>query len=169
MPTRASWTNPDGLVQYFGKRYTENNIAASNPPALGERTVEMYIRGEDIPASVSDGASLPADPRSVTIPAGSVIVSAILYVDELFAGSSSTLDAGTSALSTGLAVDMNGLIAAQALAGLTAGARIAGAGALINTKLASNQQVVFGYGTAAFTNGSARLVVKYIEPPVQTS
>jgi len=168
MPTRDSWSNPDGLVQYFGPRYTENSIAMSKPPANGERVVEIYVRGEDIPASVADAATLAADKRSVIIPAGAYIVSSTLLVDELFAGASSTLDIGLTSVAD-VVSDMNGLDAAIALATLVAGADVAGDGALVGTKLAAASRIVFGYGTAAFTAGSARLVVKYLEPPVQSS
>ncbi len=172
MPTRASWDNPDGLRVYFGKRWAENNIAATEQPANGLKTIEVYVRGEDIPASVADAATLAADPRSVAIPAGSVIKSATFIVSETFTGSSSTLDIGLTSLA-GVVSDMNGIDAAIALSALDASDLVKCDGALVfptaSAPLASAQQVVFGYGTAAFTAGSGRLVLEYFEPPVQTS
>jgi len=173
MPTRASWSNPDGLVVYFGKRYTENGIAASVEPANGLKSVIIHIRGEDIPASVADTELLAADPRSVTIPAGAVIKSATLLVTETFTGSSSTLDIGLTNASTGLVSDMNGIDAAVALSALDANDLVKCDGALVfptaAAALTAAQKVVFGYGTAAFTAGNAKLTVEYFEPPVQSA
>jgi hypothetical protein len=173
MPTRSSWSNPDGLTVYFGKRYTENSIAHSNPPSNGVKVVEVYVRGEDIAASVADAATLAADPRAVTIPAGSVITSAVFVVSETFAsGGAATLDIGLTSLA-GVVADMNGIDAAVAIAALDAGDRVACDGALVNAAtsaaLAASYKIVFGYGTAAYTAGSGRLVLTYIEPPVQTA
>lgn len=172
MASRTKWANQDGLDVWFGRRPTENNIAASNKGAGGMKVVEVYVRGEDIAASVSDAGSLAADPRSVVIPAGSVIKSADFIVQETFTGSSSTLDIGLTSLA-GVVADMNGIDAAVALAALDAGDKVACDGALVNaatsTALAASYQVVFGYGTAAFTAGSGRLILTYLEPPVQTS
>lgn len=170
MPTRDSWSNPDGLIQYFGPRYTENNIAQTSHPANGEKVLQVYVRGEDIPASVADAATLAADPRAAYIPAGAYLVSAVFLVDEAFdsAGDAATLDIGLTSLA-GVVTDMNGIDAAVAEAALAAGADIASDGALIGTKMAGNVRVVFGYGTEAFTSGSGRLVLKFVEPPVQSS
>lgn len=172
MPARAKWANPDGLDVYFGRRFTENNIAASVRPANGLKAVECYVRGEDIPASVSDAQTLAADPRSAVIPAGAVIKSATLVVSETFTGSSSTLDIGLTSLA-GVVSDMNGIDAAIALSALDAGDLVKCDGALVfptaAAPLAAAQRIVFGYGTAAFTAGSAKLIVEYFEPPSQTS
>ncbi len=172
MPSRNKWANADGLDVYFGKRYTENNIAASDKPANGLKTIEVYVRGEDIAASVADAATLAADPRSAVIPAGSVIKSATFIVSETFAGSSSTLDIGLTSLA-GVVADMNGIDAAVALSALDAGDLVKCDGALVfptaSAPTAAAYQVVFGYGTAAMTAGSGRLVLEYFEPPVQTA
>jgi len=172
MPTRASWSNPDGLIQYFGPRYTENQIAASVRPANGLKAVVIHVRGEDIPASVADAATLAADPRSVLIPAGAVIKSATLLVTETFTGSSSTLDIGLTS-NAGVVSDMNGIDAAIALSALDAQDLVKCDGALVfpttSSALTAAQKVVFGYGTAAFTAGAAKLTVEYFEPPVQST
>ncbi len=172
MPTRAKWANPDGLDVYFGKRYTENNIAATSRPANGLKTMTLYVRGEDIAASVSDAQTLAADPRAAVLPAGAVIKSATLTVSETFTGSSSTLDIGLTSLA-GVVSDMNGIDAAIALSALDAGDLVKCDGALVFPTAASSlaipSRVVFGYGTAAFTAGSAKLDIEYFEPPVQTA
>lgn len=172
MATRSSWANQDGLTVYFGKRYTENNIAASNKGAGGSKVVEVYVQGENVPASVADAATLAADPRSVVLPAGAQIVSAKFYVTETFTGSSSTLDIGLTSLA-GVVSDMNGIDAAIALSALDAGDVVtcdgAKVGAATSSYLTAAQQIVFGYGTAALTAGCGRLVLEYVEPAVQTA
>lgn len=163
MAKRVAYDNQDGLRQYFGIRPTENNIAAVNPPANGEKTIEVYVRGEDI----ADVAAA-ADQRNVYIPSGAYIVSATLLVTELFVGATATLDIGLQTLA-GVAIDDDGIDSAVAVATLVAGADVACDGALVGTQLAQAARVDFSYDTAAFTAGSAKLVVKYLEPPVQTA
>ncbi len=165
---RTKWANPDGLDVYFGRHPTENYVAGTSHPANRKKTLEVFVRGEDIPASVADAATLAADARSAYIPAGAYLISAVFLVDEAFAGASSTLDIGLTSLA-GVVSDMNGVDAAIAVASLGAGTDTASDGALVGTKIATSQRVVFGYGTAAFTAGSGRLVLEFVEPPVQTS
>lgn len=169
---RTKWTNADGLDVYFGPRPTENHIATANPPANGRKVITVYVRGEDIPASVADAATLAADQRSVIIPAGAVLEQATFIVSETFTGSSSTLDIGLTSLA-GVVSDMNGIDAAVALSALDASDLVKCDGALVfptaSAPLAAAQRIVFGYGTAAFTAGSGRLVLTYFEPPVQTA
>ncbi len=172
MASRTKWVSPDGIDVYFGKRYTENHIAGTVHPANGLKALIIEVRGEDIPASVADAGSLAADQRAAHIPAGAVIKSATLTVRETFTGSSSTLDIGLSSLA-GVVSDMNGIDAAVALSALDANDVVKCDGALVfpttSAPLAAAERVVFGYGTAAFTAGSATLVVEFFEPPVQTS
>jgi hypothetical protein len=172
MAIRNKWVNKDGLDVYFGRRPTENNIASRNPEANGRKVITVYVRGEDVPASVSDAATLAADERSVFIPAGAVIEQATFIVSETFAGASSTLDIGLTSLA-GVVSDMNGIDAAIALTALDAGDLVKCDGALVfptaSAPLAAAQRVVFGYGTAAMTAGSGKLGLTYFEPPVQTA
>ncbi len=172
MALRTKWANPDGLDVYFGPRKAENQIAGQVHPANGLKAIVLSVRGEDIPASVSDAQTLAADARAAVIPAGAVIKSATLTVSETFTGSSSTLDIGLTSLA-GVVSDMNGIDAAVALSALDAGDLVKCDGALVfptaGAPLAAAQRIVFGYGTAAFTAGSATLVVEYFEPPVQTA
>ena len=86
------------------------------------------------------------------------------YVKTAFtSGGAATLDIGLYAKAGG-AIDADGFIAAQAVAGLNANAVIVGAGALATNDAVgtSNAYIGMNYGTAAFTAGSGRLIVKYI-------
>lgn len=171
---RTKWANPDGLDVYYGRRPTENHIASTVNAANGRKIVQMYVRGEDIVASVADDAAGVADTRGVVIPAGAVIEQATLTVSETFtSGGAATLDIGLVNASTGLVLDMNGIDAAVAIAALDASDLVKCDGALVfptaAAPLAAAQRVLFGYGTAAYTAGSAKLTITYFEPPVQTS
>ena len=101
-----------------------------------------------------------------------MIKSATLTVSETFTGSSSTLDIGLTSLA-GVVSDMNGIDAAIALSALDANDLVKCDGALVfptaAAALTAPQRVVFGYGTAVFTAGAAKLTIEYFEPPVQTS
>lgn len=164
MAKQVFYDNQDGLRQRFGVRPTENNIAAVNPSANGEKVVEVYVRGEDVP----DVAVAP-DTRAAYIPGGAYIVSATLLVQELFVGATATLDIGTFTVAGVLVADDN-IDSGITVATLTAGADIACDGTLVGTHVAAGgARVAFSYDTAAFTAGSAKLVIKYIEPPVQTA
>lgn len=165
MAKAVVYDNQDGLRQRFGVRPTENSIAGSKAPANGEKVVEVYVRGEDVP----DVAVAP-DTRSAYIPAGARLTSATLIVQEAFVGATAVLDIGTFNLAGTLVADDN-VDAAVAVASLTANAVIACDGTLVGTVITATGgvRVAFSYDTAAFTAGSAKLILKYIEPPVQTA
>ena len=162
MAKAVVYDNKDNLRQRFGVRATENQIAATSAPANGVKRLEFYIRGEDL-------TDVPAvvDTRSAVIPAGCLILSARLVVQELFVGATATLDVGTQNASTGADVAVNGLVAAAAVASLTAGAVIVGAGAGVGAVTAVDTRLSASYNTAAFTAGSAKVTVEYLDRPVQ--
>lgn len=161
MAKAVVYDNKDGLRQRFGVRPTENQIAAVSGSQLGKKTVEVYFRGEDL----ADAA--PAtDTRSAFIPQGATVLSARLIVQELFVGATATLDVGTQTLA-GVTAAATGFIAAAAVATLTAGAVIVGAGAAVGAVTTQPLRIEASYNTAPFTAGSAKLIVEYIDPPVQ--
>jgi hypothetical protein len=162
MAKPVNYDNQDGLRQRFGRRNTENNIPAVSGSQLGKKTIEFYIRGEDL----TDVPAV-ADARGAHIPAGATILSARLIVQELFVGATATLDVGTQNASSGADVAVNGLIAAAAVASLTAGAVIVGAGTGVGAVTAVPTRLTASYNTAAFTAGSAKIIVEYVDPPVQ--
>ena len=162
--TRASWTNSDGLVQYFGPRKSENSVPAEAVnPSLGRKMITVYFRGEDL------GDTVTPSERGALIPSGSYLRSATLTVQEAFAGATAVLDLGIYKVGATGTDDDDGIDAAVAVASLTAGVDIACDGAAIGTVLTGDYRIGPSYDTAAFTAGSAKLVVEFDDVPVQTS
>lgn len=151
------WTNNDGLTVSFGTIESLKNIpGVVNTEAFGD-TMVAEVEAVSLPdAGVPDQYE-----NGAYIPAGALIESVELVVDDAFTSAgAAVLDVGTYD-EDGVVIDDDGLIAGQAVAGLTAGAVITGAGALVGTVAAKNSYVALTYDTAAFTAGSGRLVIKY--------
>lgn len=151
------WVNNDGLTISFGQIDVLKNVpAVVNTEAYGDTMVAevdaITLPDAGVPTQYENGAYIPA---------GALIESVQLVVSDAFtSGGAAVLDVGVYD-EDGVAVDDDGLVAAQAVAGLTAGAVIAGAGALVGTVASQNLYVALTYDTAAFTAGSGRLVIKY--------
>jgi len=169
------YTNSDGLVQYYGPR-TTNEIAIARQhinDSGSERTIELDVEYTHIGSGIStfldqdsnfNGSNDSFSTSHAYIPANAIITDVKFYVKTAFtSGGSATLEVGLYAKAGG-AIDADGLIAAQAVAGLTANTAIVGAGALATNDNVgtANAYVGMTYGTAAFTAGSGRLVVRYV-------
>lgn len=161
MPRGNLWTNADGLVVGFGT-HTVDNETSAKPSVKGLiQQVSLKIVGENLKDAAVPDALQAAN--SVTIPAGSLIKSAVLIVTETFtSGGSAVLDIGTINASTGTIVDDDGIDAAIDVAVLTANADITGDGAQVGAVVAVPVKLYASYDTAAFTAGEATLVVEYI-------
>lgn len=153
-----AWTNDDGLEVRFGTERTEVNLTGRTSATPKTLTVSIpdatALADADTAAAAGDDAFLPS---------GAVITSAYFVVDTAFtSGGSAVLDIGLKALN-GTLIDDDGLIAASAVAGLTANSVKVGGGALIATRVTQDAAVAVSYDTAAFTAGAGKLVVNYIE------
>ena len=159
MARNAYWTNQDGLVVGFGTRTITKNAGAkiAKGGAVEQMVVEVDLATlADAVATTDDAVVMGAH-----IPAGALLQSATLIVDVAAVGASAVLDIGTYDLD-GAEIDDDGIDAAVATASLTAGAVIACDGALVGTVLAANSRIGLSYDTAAFTAGTATLVVEFI-------
>jgi len=169
------YTNSDGLVQFYGPRSTNENAVARQyiNDAGSERSIEIDVEYTHIGSGIStfldqdsnfNGSNDSFSSAHAYIPANAIIVDAKFYVKTAFtSGGAATLDVGLYAKAGG-AIDADGFIAAQAVAGLTANTAIVGAGALATNDSVGTANAYIGmtYGTAAFTAGSGRLVVRYV-------
>lgn len=108
-----------------------------------------------------------------TIIPGGVRIEAVEIVNEVAAtsGGAATLDIGLVRLDRTTAIDIDGLVAAAALATFNAAgerqyltAGITGAGALVGTTTANPGYVVANYVTAAFTAGKIAVRVYWMRP-----
>ena len=158
-----SYTNADGLFVL-----TDGAQGAVNGEGVTARASRQTIT-VDITAA-NTGASFGSaniDPLGPTLPAGSIIVNADLVVTTPFASSGGgTLTIGTYN-AAGTAIDADGIDATIALTAIDAdgdvvqcdGAQVSG------VVTVGSAPVYIGalYGTAAFTAGSAVLIVEYIK------
>lgn len=159
----STWVNSDGLEVKFGTTQGADALGGRVPSDGEFEEIVIEISGASVPS-----ADAPIS-KAITIPSGAWIESADLYVDTTFVGATATLDIGTwldDGDGTYSALDDNGLIAAQAVAGLTAGAKITGAGAQVGSTVTDSTNGLplvfsYGYNTAAFTAGAGRLVITY--------
>lgn len=150
------YTNADGLQQHYGTRA----VLVGGKEATGVGVKKQLILDFNGVGLVD--ATPTIDRSAARLPAGAYVISATLLVETSFVGATATLDIGTFKASDGTALDIDGFVAASAVAGLTAGADIAGAGAQIGTIIAEDTYVLPTYNTAAFTAGKARCVIEYM-------
>jgi hypothetical protein len=150
------YTNSDGLQQQYGTR----GVLSGAKEAAGV-SVKKHLILDFNGVGLVDSAPV-LDLSAARLPAGAYVISATLLVETTFTGATATLDIGTFKASDGTALDIDGFVAAAAVATLTAGADIAGAGAQIGTIIAEDTYVIATYNTAAFTAGKARCVIEYM-------
>ena len=150
------YTNADGLQQQYGTR----SVLSGAKEAAGVGVKKHLILDFNGVGLVDTTPVL--DLSAARLPAGAYVISATLLVETTFTGATATLDIGTFKASDGTALDIDGFVAAAAVATLTAGADIAGAGAQIGTIIAEDTYVIATYNTAAFTAGKARCVIEYM-------
>lgn len=149
------WINADGLEVGFGRRDTKNLEAGSIEVKGQVRQVELevYFDGDNAAASV----------KSAVIPVGAVIVGATLQVSTAFAGGTSVQVGSIS--TDGDTIDTDAFITASAgaVANLTAGAVLEGAGAAVGTTVTHPTNITYTL-TGDFTAGRGTLLVEYIQP-----
>jgi hypothetical protein len=158
-----SYTNADGLFVL-----TDGAQGAVNDEGVTVRGARQVITKKlSLAALGSSFGSSNIDPLEAMIPAGAIIVNADLVItDAATSGGSATLTIGTYN-AAGTAVDADGIDAAIALTAIDAdgdvvqcdGAQVSG------VVTVGSAPVYIGalYGTAAFTAGSAVLIVEYIK------
>lgn len=153
-----SYTNADGL--YILTRGDQGVVREGGATVDGKLVIEIDLTT----LGTTAGA---VDPYEAYIPAGAVITGATLVVtDPATSAGSATLTIGTYN-AAGTAIDADGIDAAIALTAIDAdndvvrcdGAQAAGVGG----KLAANAYVKAIYGTAAFTGGTAKLIVDFVK------
>lgn len=152
------WTNDDGLVVGFGPRTVDTGLAAKVSTMGETQELVLDIVGADladatVPTNINTGAFIPAN---------SLVLSGVLIVDTAFAGATAVLDIGTYT-AAGVAVDDDGIDSAIAVASLTADTDIDSDGAVIGTVVTADTYIAATYDTAAFTAGTAKLIVRYIK------
>lgn len=162
-----TWLNNDGLTIKFGLEQAEQAKGGKVPGGDGSvGKLELTITGTEVPST-----DAPIEKR-IGIPQGASIISAKLVVTTAFdSGGSATLDVGLMADDgdgTYSTEDDDGIFSAIAVATLTDGAQVAMDGnytaAQVGTETHGRDYVVsYGYNTAAFTAGVAKLLIEYVK------
>ena len=156
--------NADGLEVRYGSEKSTARKGGETNHAGDENEVRITITGTEVPST-----DAPVD-KKVTLPSGCYIEEAVLVVTSAFtSGGAATLDIGLMLDDndgTYSTKDDDGIDAAIAVGSLSADARIVCNGALVNTTVTDSVNglplpISVGYGTAAFTAGSAELVIRY--------
>lgn len=150
-----TWTNADGLVVEFGTRDLVNLEAGVQHAKGNTKEIEMDL--------YFNQAVTALQPKAAQLPAGAVITSARVLVEDAFVGGTN-IQIGLDDVD-GLGADLtdaDALVAATVTANLTAGASIEGAGVRVDGT-ALEEDCFLTYTIAGtYTAGQARLVVEYI-------
>ncbi len=157
-----SWTNADGLTVLLGNDQGEVNDTGRTAVGVRKALVIDLLDATTLGTSFSAAAG-PAD---AFIPANALILSSHFVVDAAFAsGGAGTLSIGLYN-AAGSAIDADGIDATIALGALAEDLAVVNDGALADGTQnvgAADAYVGFVYGTAAFTAGSGKLVIEYID------
>jgi hypothetical protein len=156
-----SYTNADGL--YILTDGGAGVAGTTGQTVVGVRKA-LVVKINDATA-IGTSAAAPAA-NDAFIPANAVIVDSHLIVDTAWtSGGSATLGIGLYT-AAGATIDVDGIDATIAVATLAADAVVPNDGALADGTQnvgAADAYVGTLYATAAFTAGSATLVIEYIE------
>jgi len=158
-----AWTNEDGLDLYFGT----DRAAVNKTGTTAANVVQTMIVDVDWTDITAVGSFITRQSkRDAFIPAGAFIKSATLSVSEGFTS------AGAGTLGIGLCgsaqavIDADGIDAVVAVTALDAvGDQVLCDGALVGGLVSigtADGYVYFTTGTAAWTAGTARIVIEYI-------
>lgn len=152
-----------GVRKNYGPRTDEDKAPAKHNSAGAVKELVVDFNYDDLPGNDQN------DNLILDIPADSLVVDAYGYVTEAFNSTSgtTTVDVGLVDFDGG-ANDPDGLIATFVTADGSsepAGTWVVGAGALVGASVTEeDQQVVVTPSVADLTAGSARVIVRYIDP-----
>ena len=152
----------NGVRRIYGPVVVDSTLGTKGVKAGANSTLELEFEASDLPLSYGlTQASVSG--AYASIPAGSFVVSAYLFVLEEFTGGTS-LAIGLDRKDNGTAIDTDGFITdAEAITtNLGDNAVVVGAGALIGSSVGDNDGVVVVEDTGSYSAGKARLVVEYI-------
>lgn len=155
------WVNDDGLEVGFGWRDT-NNYEAGTVRTVGKiNQIELDLDYDNLP----ENGTVRNDVAG--IPAGSVIISAVLVAEtDWDTADSADLTIGVQE-ADGTVIDADGIDAAIAATALTEGDVVQCDGDLVGGTATVGEDTAYIYfdvGTGDFTSGTGTLTVEYILP-----
>lgn len=155
-----TWTNADGLTVLMHEEQGEVNNTGSTVVSTSNELVIDIPDATLIPSAVATPTALDA-----FIPANSYITEAYTLVDTAFtSGGAATLTIGLFQ-QDGTVIDADGIDATIALGVIDAdGDVVVNDGAMVGgvVRPSVDAYVQFNYGTAVYTAGAAKIVIKYI-------
>lgn len=155
-----SYTNADGLYVL-----TDGGAGAAANNGVSAGNIKQTLVWDITDATAIGTSAATPTANQAFIPANAVITNAWLVVDDAFtSGGAATLSIGLYQ-QDGTTIDADGIDATIAVATLAADAVVPADGALADgTQNVGANDAYIGvlYATAAFTAGSAKLVVEYI-------
>lgn len=179
------WTNQDGLQVPFGNYWNDptnfvnkaravNTLGAVKQLEVDVDLTRLTVGSVNYSADLNnDGTADGFHDGDIRLPANASVIRVTMVMKTAAAsGGSATLSVGTYK-KDGTAIGATSLITATegALANLNAaGKRIYGAGSLVSASAGTggvgtaNAYIGLLVGTAAFTAGTARLIIEYIDP-----
>lgn len=161
----AQWYNDDGLLVHFDQR-DASSIMAGPRTAGVLRHMVVDFNYDNLPNfttdSDNDGTNDAFSGQDPFLPAGAVITRVWLVVTTSFAGGTS-YDVGLYD-EDGTVIDADGLIAAAAVADMTAGDVVKGAGALVDgtSTIGGSNAYLVAAATDTFTAGAGKLYIEYL-------
>lgn len=167
----GQWTNADGLTTWYGEDQATRPVPSMSGPVHTGGTEQMVIdiNYDNLPAETTDtdndGTNDGWNDNDPFIPAGSLILRAVIVVETAFAGGTS-YNFGLSE-KDGSVIDADGIDAAVATAALAANLAVQCDGALVGgTALVQQDAYLKVAATGTFTAGKAKLFIEYL--PVTT-
>jgi flagellin-like hook-associated protein FlgL len=149
-----------GVLNHYGPRETNGKYGAATAGTGIVKRAQWEFSYNDLPDAATNGLGF-------VIPAGAIIKSAVLYVDQAWTSTSGTTDLTVGLQEAdGTGIDNDGLIDATdatQTAIATEGNVVNGGGALVGATIgsAAGELVVAGTDTD-LTAGKARVVVEYV-------
>ena len=153
----GTWTNSDGLYIKYGIDEATKNIGGEYEYDGPLHFIEFTVTAAGLAAVASQ--TILSD--TVYLPSNAFIEKVEFRVETAFTGATATLDFGLVRKNRTTELDYDGFVAAVAVASLTAGATITGAGALIGTRLSQIGIPTARNNTADLTAGKGYLRIFY--------
>jgi hypothetical protein len=149
-----------GVSQHYGVRETNGKYGAASKGTGIVKRAQYDFSYDDLPDAATDGLGH-------VFPAGAIIKSAVMYVDQAWTSTSGTTDLLVGLQQAdGTEIDNDGLFdgteATQTAIG-TEGNVVDGAGALVGKTVGANAgELVVAGSVDDLTAGKARVVVEYV-------
>jgi hypothetical protein len=162
MPTNNNWMNTDALIVRFGR----DEGLSTNGGDFADMDGKFHILEFNFSLATLDTLNTYILSETIKLPKDCHIMSATLDVETAFtSGGAMTVDVGLIKADRTTVLNATGIFAGVTVASLVAGANLVGAGALIDTNLATDQPllVTIKASTAIATAGTGFIRIYYYQ------